>query len=74
MLSIVELAADAWIPAVFVLALVVRLIVRDRIALRMFTKAMEDTTPAERPDIIHALRGLIGRGTPPRQPDDEARS
>jgi hypothetical protein len=51
--------------------MVVRSIVKERIALRMFIKAIEDTEPGERPKIIRAMRGLIGRGRPSEPSDDK---
>lgn len=71
MFSVVDLTSNAWIFGVFVIAMVVRLIVKDRIALRMFNKALEGTDPAERPEIIHEMRGLIGRGTPSQPSSDK---
>lgn len=71
MLSVVDLTSNAWIFAIFLAAMLVRLIIKDRIALRMFNKALEDTEPAERPKIIHAMRGLIGRNMPSQPPDDK---
>lgn len=64
-------AGNVWLLAVLAAATVTRLILKDRIAMRMFTKAIENSTPAERPKIIQAMRGLIGQNPPSRAPDEE---
>lgn len=45
-------------------------IVHQIVRLMMFKAALRNSKPAERPQIIKAMRGLIGRGLPSR-PDDK---
>lgn len=67
MLSVLEHASNAWILAVLAIGLMVRQIVK----LMMFKAAIKNSEPAERPRIIHAMRGLIGRGGPSQSDDKE---
>ena len=58
MLSALEHTSSVWALAVVVLGTVVHQLVR----LLMFRAALRNSKPAERPAIIHALGGLLGRG------------
>lgn len=66
MLSILEHTSNAWALAILAIGLMVHPLVK----LMMFKAAIRNSKPAERPKIIHAMRGLIGRGAP-SQPDDK---
>ncbi|WP_206788712.1 hypothetical protein [Amycolatopsis sp. MtRt-6] len=58
MLSVLEHSSSVWVLAVVVLGTIVRQLVR----LLMFKAALRNSKPAERPAIITALCGLLGRG------------
>jgi hypothetical protein len=62
-----ESTSNPWLFGALAGALVVRQVVK----LMMFKAALRNSNPAERPKIIHAMRGLIGRGTSARSEDKE---
>ena len=63
MFSLLEHTSSVWALAVVVLGTIVHQLVR----LLMFKAALRNSKPAERPAIITALTGLLGRG-PLRKP------
>ncbi|MDS0138591.1 MULTISPECIES: hypothetical protein [unclassified Amycolatopsis] len=63
MLTMLEHTSSVWALAVVVLGTIVHQVVR----LLMFKAALRNSKPAERPAIITALAGLLGRG-PFRKP------
>ncbi|MGW3961113.1 hypothetical protein ACWED2_14940 [Amycolatopsis sp. NPDC005003] len=63
MLTALEHTSSAWALAAVVLGTVVHQVVR----LLMVKAALRNSKPAERPAIIDALAGLLGRG-PLRKP------
>ena len=63
MFSLLEHTSSVWALAVVVLGTIVHQLVR----LLMFKAALRNSTPAERPAIINALAGLLGRA-PLRKP------
>jgi hypothetical protein len=65
-LSVLEHTSSVWALAVVVLGTIVHQLVK----LLMFKAALRNSKPAERPPIINALRGLLGRGAP-SQTDDK---
>lgn len=70
-LPIAELSSNAWVLAVLSVVLLARSIIRHRFMHKMLTAALDGTKPADRPKIILAMRGLIGRGGPSEPPDDK---
>ncbi|MEU0790664.1 hypothetical protein ABZ342_11400 [Amycolatopsis sp. NPDC005961] len=67
MLSVLEHPSSGWVLAMLAIGTVVHQIVR----LMMFKAAIRNSKPAERPQIIKAMRGLIGRGLSSRTDDKE---
>lgn len=67
MLSVLEHTSSIWVLAMLAIGTIVHQVVR----LMMFKAAIRNSKPAERPQIIKAMRGLIGRGLPSRPEDKE---
>lgn len=67
MTSVLEHTSSVWVLAMLAIGTIVHQIVR----LMMFKAAIRNSKPAERSEIIKAMRGLIGRGLPSRPEDKE---
>ncbi|MFD5249481.1 hypothetical protein ACFWIW_33375 [Amycolatopsis sp. NPDC058340] len=64
---ILEHATNAWAIIIPVIGLIVHQLIR----LMMFKAAIKNSKPAERPKIILAMRGLIGRRSTSQLDDKE---
>ncbi|MFI5557708.1 hypothetical protein ACIA2T_00390 [Amycolatopsis japonica] len=64
---VLEHAANAWTIIIPVIGLIVHQLIR----LMMFKAAIKNSKPAERPKIILAMRGLIGRRSTAQLDDKE---
>ena len=67
MLALLERASSGWVLAVVAIGLIVRQVVK----FMMFRTALKNSSPGERPQIIDAMRGLIGRAAPVKHEDKE---